>query len=401
LRVVEWSETLPAAYCTRILADLGAEVIKLERPRSGDPLRHAGPLLPGMPYGEDSALFAYANHGKRSVTLDPSKPSGMALLRRLLEQSHVLVESQAAPTLAGLDVSAVNPALVMLSVTPMGHGVDGFAATDLSLTHHAAYAFHQARPVQSPDEQPPIAGADHEIALAAGVAAATGALSAVLMAEQSGVGQHLDCAESDVIAHLLIEPVADYGRGERQFSRLRENLSGTEVAGGLIWLLPCIDGFVMISPREQHQWDRWMALIGSPSWAEDATLCGSRDARTKNWMVLQSEMSSWTTQRTREDVFTRAQAARVACFPVSRPRDLLENTQFQARGFFDRLSMADGSGLAMPGLPFVLRDSAGAALPRGRDVRVPTLGEANVDILQTRLGLSADDLEPLRRHGVV
>jgi benzylsuccinate CoA-transferase BbsE subunit len=405
IRVVEWSELLPAAFCTRILADLGAEVLKLERPGAGDPLRRQGPFLPGSVYGEDGALFAYLNHGKRSITLDPAVPSGLELLRRLLEQTTILVESQPQALVQGLglappEVWTISPALVVLSATAFGRD-DDRAATDLTLAHHAAFACHQARPVQSPERQPPVGGADREMSLAAGVSAAIAALWGILGAEQTGRGRHIDFAQADFITHLLIEPLADYGRGERRFSRLRENLHGTEVAGGLIMLLPCLDGFVMISPREQHQWDRWIELIGSPPWARDPALCGDRDTRTTNWPVLQEKMSEWTGSRTRQEVFAGAQGVHVACFPVAMPRDLLENPQLAARDFFDQLPLAAGGSLPMPGLPFGLETSAGATLPRARRVAIPVLGEANAEVLGERLGLSALALEALRRHGVV
>ena len=400
IRVIEWSETLPAAFCTRILADLGAEVIKLERPGLGDPMRQQGPFIPDAPYGQDAAMFAYTNHGKRGITLDPATPTGGVLLRRLLAQSQMLVHSQPADVLETQGYSpaalqAINPALVDVAVTPRGRGVDT-PASDLTLTHYAGYAFHQARPVQSPEEQPPVAGADREAALAAGVAAAAAALWGMLGAERDGVGPHIDCAQADVTAHLLIEPVADYGRGERSFGRRRADLRGTEIAGGLVWLLPCSDGLVMVSPREQHQWDRWVGLLGNPAWARDPDLCGNRAARTTHWARLQDEMSVWTRQHTRETVFMQAQAARVASFPVSTPRDLLENKQLHARGFFDHTA----DGLAMPGLPFALRSSADAVLERERLVAAPALGEANADILQGLLGLTRHECETLRRHGV-
>lgn len=404
LRVVEWSETLPAAFCTRILADLGAEVIKLERPRNGDPMRQHGPFVPGAPYGEDSAMFAYANHGKRGVTLDPTRPTGDTLLRRLLAQSHILVESQPAELLQtfGLGCAAlreINPALVVVSATALGPLSD-MHASSLTVTHYSGYAFHQARPVQVPAEQPPLACADQEASLAAGVAAAAAVLWGVLAAEQGGVGPHIDCAQADVMAHLLIEPLADYGRGERDFGRLRADLRGTEIAGGLVWLLPCTDGLVMVSPREQHQWDRWMSLLGDPAWSRNAELCGSRAARTTHWARLQDKMSVWTRQHSREQVFMHAQSARVACFPVSTPRDLLENLQLRARGFFDQVLTPSGKGLAMPGLPFALRTSAGKVLQRERQVNAPALGEANAEILEGLLGLSRQDCETLRRYGV-
>jgi benzylsuccinate CoA-transferase BbsE subunit len=413
VRVIEWSDAISAAFCARLVGDLGADVLKIEPPVGGDPLRRAGPHAPEAPYGEDGALFAYLNHGKRSITLNPACRVGAALLMRLVEMADLLITSRTLSALDALGLGAdalhaVNPALVILSVSPFGEfdPADAGAgrppaATDFTLTHHAGYAFHQARPVHEPHSQPPVACADREVALAAGVAAANGALWGLLDAQLNGDGRAIECSQADVIAHLLIEPVADYGRGERTFSRVREELQGTEVAGGLIWLLPCSDGYVMISPREQHQWDRWVELLGNPPWSKDAALCGEREARNENWMILQDEMSAWTRSRTRAEVFGLAQAARVACFPVSDARDLLDNEQLHARSFFDRWSGAGRATLPMPGLPFRLETSAGASLARGRDVRSPPLGEANRDVFGTALGLSSGELEQLRQQGVV
>jgi crotonobetainyl-CoA:carnitine CoA-transferase CaiB-like acyl-CoA transferase len=255
--------------------------------------------------------------------------------------------------------------------------------------------------VHAPDEQRPVACADREVALATGVAAANAALWGLLDAELNGAGRMIECAQVDVIAHLLIEPIADYGRGERIFSRVREELQGTEVAGGLIWLLPCRDGFVMISPREQHQWDRWVELLGNPEWSRDVSLCGAREARNLNWLVLQDEMSIWTRRHSRADVFELAQAARVACFPVSGARDLLDNEQLRARAFFDRWNDGSSEALSLPGLPFALRTSTGATLARAREVHPPVLGQANSAVFEERLGLTRGELETLRQQGVV
>jgi benzylsuccinate CoA-transferase BbsE subunit len=418
VRVIEWSGSMSASFCARVLSDLGADVLKLEPPGAGDPLRRVGPFAPHAAYGDDAALFAYLNHGKHSATLDPSYPAGAALLKRLVESADLLITSAHASRLAELDLDGntlrkLQPALVTLAVTPFGTRLADDASanrtdadtpaafTDFTLTHHAGYAFHQARPVHAPSEQPPVACADREVALATGIAATNAALWGLLEAQLHGEGRSIECAELDVIAHLLIEPVADYGRGERTFSRLREELQGTEVAGGLIWLLPCRDGFVMISPREEHQWERWVELLGNPPWSRDAALCGERTARNENWMTLQEEMAKWTREHTRADVFERAQAARVACFPVSGARDLLENAQLNARRFFDCWEGTGDTPLSMPGLPFCLRTSSGAELPRGRDVASPRLGSANRAVFEERLGLSPAHMETLRQQGVV
>ena len=391
------------AVATRILAGLGAEVIKIEPPGGGDMLRREGPAT-----AADAALFGAINHGKRSLTLDPTRPSGAALFRALARRSQILVEAQppGLPERSGLGaraLQAATPALVVVSVSRFGQtgALRDWHGTDLTVLHQAGFAYHAARPVGDPQRQPPVGGADREMPLAFGLATAVAALHGLLEVQASGRGPHLDMAEFDFFAQLLIEPLADYCGGERSFERRRREFRGTEVAGGLIWILPCADGWVMVSPREQHQWDRWMALLETPAWASDAALCGDRLARKRNWAVLQERMAAWTARHPKQFVFERAQAARVACFPVSTPADILSNAQLAHRRFFDRLHLASGATLAVPGLPFALRDGAGAELPRGRDVVTPALGEANDAILRGELALPATEIEALRRHGIV
>ncbi len=403
-RVLEWAEGLAAPYATRILADLGAEVIKIEPPGAGDMLRREGPVTAAG----DAALFGAINHGKRSLTLDPTRPSGAALFRALAGRSQVVVEAQPCGVFersgfAVPELQAATPGLVVVSVSRFGQtgALRDRVGTDLTVLHQAGFAYHAARPVGDPERQGPVGGADREMPLAFGLATAVAALWGLLEALASGRGPHIDMAEFDFFAQLLIEPLADYCGGERSFDRRRREFRGTEVAGGLIWILRCADGWVMVSPREQHQWDRWMALQDNPAWASDAALCGDRLARKQNWAALQERMSQWTARHPKQEVFERAQAARVACFPVSTPADILGNAQLAHRQFFDRLHLASGRILAVPGLPFALRDSAGEEPPRGRDVVAPALGEANDAILGDELALSPGEIDALRRHGIV
>jgi crotonobetainyl-CoA:carnitine CoA-transferase CaiB-like acyl-CoA transferase len=404
--VVEWAEGLPAAYCGRILAELGAEVLKVERPDGGDPLRKEGPFTAGGPYGADGALFAYVNAGKRSVTLDPSCPSGAHLLDRLIEGSQILLRSawDAGGPLSAEALRAAHPGLVLIGVTPHGRTGAGRdrATSGLVIQHFAGWAYHQALPVTDPALTPPVGGADREGLLATGVAAAIAALWGLLMVQAGHTGPDIDVAVADFYAHLLVEPVGEWSRGERRFPRRRrKDAGGSEVAGGLVWILPCADGFVMISPREDHQWRRWIEVLDHPDWTADPALCGDRQMRRANGFRLQALMAEWSITRTRTEVFERAQAARVACFPISTPGDLLTNAQLQDRGFFHTLVGSGGVRVPLAGLPFRARTTDGGELPRAQVVSSPALGEANHDVFARRLGLSPEEIEPLRRHGVI
>jgi crotonobetainyl-CoA:carnitine CoA-transferase CaiB-like acyl-CoA transferase len=376
-RVVEWAEGLSAPFTARLLADLGADVVKIERP-GGDPLRQKGPFWPGHTGADASALFGYVNAGKRSVTLDLDREPGR--LAEFLSGAAILVESQPAATWdqRNLSIAALQaryPALVILSLTPFGRSgpLQNAPATDFTLQHRAAFAYNMARPVDEPEARGPLAGADHEGPLAVGVAGALAAVWGLLVAA-GGAGPHIDLASHDFYAHIAFEGLADWSNGERAFSRRRVKREGTEAAGGLTWILPCADaGWVMVSPREQHQWDRWMELLGNPAWAADAAFCGTRVERRRNWFELQAAMTEWSSHQSAEEVTRRAQAVSVACFPISTPDALLRNAQLQHRQFFDRLVSPSGMEATVPGLPIHLQTTSHGALPHARTLRSPSL----------------------------
>ena len=379
-RVVEWAEGISAPFCARLLADLGAEVVKVERP-SGDPLRQRGPFWPGETGADASALFAYVNAGKRSVTVDLSATGGAARLDAMLDGVSVLVESQPSRTLqaCGVDIPALqarHPVLTVLSLTPFGRTgpLRDAPATDFTLQHRAAFAYNMARPVDDPEARGPLAGADHEGPLAVGVAGALAAVWGLLVAQGGSPAPRIDLSSHDFYAHIAFEGLADWSTGERDFSRRRVKREGTEAAGGLTWILPCADdGWVMVSPREQHQWDRWVALLGHPDWSKDAQFCATRVERRRNWFELQSAMTAWSQGQSAEEITRKAQAVSVACFPISTPAALLENAQLRHRQFFDRLLSPTGRVAMAPGLPIHLQTTGHGTLPHDRVLHGPAL----------------------------
>lgn len=367
IRVVDWSEGLSAPFAARLLGDLGAEVLRLERP-GGDPLRDRGPFWPGEDGPDRSALFAYVNAGKRIVGGE---------LDDHLVGADLLIESQAdAPDTVAWQ--ARHTSLVVLSLTPFGRRgpLAGVAATDYTLQHRAAFAWNMARPVGDPASRGPLAGADHEGPLAVGVTGALAAMWGLLIAQSGGVAPHIDLSSHDFYAHIAFEGLAEWLSGTREFPRGRVRREGTEAAGGLTWILPCDGGWVMVSPREQHQWDRWTGLLGQPAWSRDAAFCGTRVERRRNWFELQAAMSDWSKTRSPEAVSREAQAVSVACFPVSTPAALLRNAQLLHRGLFDRLTSPGGRTTAVPGLPMQVRTTGGAELPRQRTLSSPAQGAA-------------------------
>jgi len=189
LRVLDLSEGVAGAFCTKLLAGFGAEVIKIERPGAGDPLRRHGPFPDDLPHPEKSALFLYLNTGKKSITLDITQRSGALIFRRMVEEAEVVVENFAPGYLAGLgldydSLARIKPRLVMTSVTPFG----------------------QNGPYE-PDREPLKAGgyqAEYQAGLHAFAATATVAFSA----DATEVGQHIDIAVVECLASML-EPTGN------------------------------------------------------------------------------------------------------------------------------------------------------------------------------------------------
>ena len=393
LRVLELGGDASAAFAGRVLSDLGAEVIKIEALSGGDPLRRAGGDVA-------AALFAYLNHGKRSVALDVASTAGSGLLRRLSARCDLILAEdgalRAVEAASGTGGWPERPISVVVS--PFGLAGEDIARpwSPFTLQHASGFGFHQASPVADPETMPPVGCADWEGSLAPGVVAAIAALWALKAAGDARPGPVIDLALQDVLTYILVEPFADWQTGADVSARRRDPAKGLTIAGGLVWLLPCRDGFVMVSPREDHQWGRWVAVMGNPAWAEDASLCGDRTVRTSNAALLQAKMAIWSTEQATQDLVERAQASRVACFPVSTPLDLLKNAQLRERDFFIAQPMEGGCTLAMPGLPFRFVAADGTELARGGSARVPALGADTTQILDSGLGTSRAEVGHLR-----
>ncbi|MBZ9870414.1 CoA transferase [Mesorhizobium sp. BR1-1-9] len=371
IRVVEVGSAAALAFGARLLADLGAEVIKIEPP-DGDPLRNAQPLTAG---GE-SALFAYLNHGKRIVALDTNNAEGQALQEELVRKADlVLAEGShiGSSESAGSALKEFAGRPVTVAVSP--HGLHGSGASrhmsSFVLQHASGFAFHQASPVTDPEATPPVGCADWEADLATGLMVAISSIWAIEAAGAARPGPVIDMSQEDALVYLLVEPFADWQSGADVGQRQRDPAKGLTIAGGLVWYLPCADGSVMVSPREDHQWPRWCEVMGNPAWTTDASLCGDRVIRTNNAAEIQRKMAAWSTTQLSKDVVAAAQSARVACFPVSTPRDLIENVQLRDRGFYSQLRFESGETIPVAGLPFRFVTQQGEELARGGSVMAP------------------------------
>jgi len=369
LRVLEIGSDVSLAFAARLLADLGAEVLRPEPP-GGDPMRAAAPMTE-----DGSALFAYLNHGK---TLLPASSAAVSALAR--EADLILWAPEAAggralgAALPGREDAGRPPTVVFTAHGLFGPRA-GAAGNAFTAQHAGGFAWHQASPVSDPEAQPPLGCPDREAAMFVGLVGANAALAAIAEPPEAGSAPWFDLSAEDAFAWNLVDALAEYHDGLLAPGRKRQPGREITIAGGLIWLLPCADGTIVVSPREDHQWARWVEVMGSPGWAKDPALCGTRAARTAHAAELGRLMRRWSAKVSARLVFEQAQAARIACFPISTAPDLLTNRQLAARRFFRTLALPSGAALPMPGLPFAMRDTSGATLPCGEPVRPPTVAD--------------------------
>ncbi|MBV9577120.1 MAG: CoA transferase [Chloroflexi bacterium] len=358
VRVLELAHGVAGPYAARLLVDAGADVLKVEPP-DGDFTRTFGPFPDGVSHPERSGLFAYLNAGKRTIVLDLAAEADRATCLQLAEGVDVVIESftPGERQRLGLDATAFRnrcPSLVVVSVTPFG--CSGPRATwrgnDLIAFHSSGFAF--GFPALQVDHAglAPLNAPTYAAEFLAGQVAAAAAMHGLLAASHSALGSHLDVSAQEAVASA----------NNAQFNRVATTSTGgtrrvfsEKPSNSVVALLPCADGWVAISPREEHQWSRWLEVMGSPDWADDPRFA-DRTLRDRNWGELYPRLAAWTRQHPRAEVFEAAQARRVACLPLGTASDLLSSPQLAARGFFRQVEGAElGPRLRVPGPPYQLR----------------------------------------------
>jgi crotonobetainyl-CoA:carnitine CoA-transferase CaiB-like acyl-CoA transferase len=255
----------------------------------------------------------------------------------------------------------------VISVTPFG--TTGPRATwrgnDLIAFHSSGFAF--GFPALQVDHAalPPLNAPTYAAELLSGQVTAAAAMHGLLAVQQTSRGAHLDVSLQEAVASA----------NNAQFNRVRPSTEGgtrrvfsDRPSNSVVALLPCADGWVAISPREEHQWARWLDVMGSPEWANDPRF-STRALRDRNWAELYPRLAEWSSGRGRAEVFEAAQSRRVACLPLGTATDLLASAQLAARDFFTEVDDAElGDRITVPGRPYHLLSSSdsgvGAAPPR-------------------------------------
>ena len=381
VRVLELGEGVSAPYCGKILAGLGAEVIKVES-LQGDVARRMGPFPGDEPHPEKSGIFLALNANKYGVTLNIEAKEDADTFYSLTQTADILIESMPVGWLddnqLGYSTLAEdNPALIMTSLSPFGTWgpYTGYKLTDLTLFHMSGQAHSLLGPVVDPDTQPPIRAGGHQAELVAGMSAATATLMALFRRRTSGEGCHIQASAYEAMATQLVSALAscafDNPPPSRSLADVQEAATGGVVSavGGI---LPCNDGYVAISPREDAQWQRWVELMGNPEWASEDRFV-SRDGRESNFTELWELVGEWTKPRSKHDIARMGQGRRIPCFPVNTVHDLYNDLHLKERGFFTTIDHPIAGALHYPSVPYRLSNTP---LPLA-ERPAPTLGQHN------------------------
>ena len=394
LRVIECGDFVAPSYATKQLADLGADVVKIEDPAGGDTARRRGPWAGNVPDPDRSGLYLYLNTNKRGMTVDLRRPEGQAILDRLTATADLIVHNVAPHEISahGLDpdrLRAANPRLVITSISPFGlsgphrdlraHDLNLWAAGGLAALNGGG---------RGTDDLPPLKAFGQQAGFQAGLNAALASLGAIFSAMSDDRGQLVEISTQECLTSILEMTYQFYPYMGLIASRL-----GVKPIQPLDFL-ECKDGWVFICCVEEHQWQRFVEMAGSPEWAS-LELFENRLSRAANWDALQIFLGEVAAGYTVAEIYHQAQERRIPFAPVSTMGDLLASPHLKARGFFAAIEAPDGGTIAMPGAPY-----RHAATPWRIRRRAPRLGEHNDEIL-SELGYAGAEVASLRRDGVI
>ncbi len=378
ITVVEASEGVAGAFCGRMLAAFGADVIKIERPLGGDPTRVAEPVLPNVTASEASALHLHLNMGKRSVLLDWHTERGSESLKRLIQDADVLLEDW---NIAALDrmgladgVEALNPRLIDLSLTPFG--TSGPYA-DWTTTPLVSLALGGFLYLSGDEDREPLVIPGRQPEYLAGLHGYGGLMMALLERQRTGRGKRVSVSEIETLAalHQFTTVMHTYGGVVRSRHGARWENKGN-YGRYPITILPCKDGYVSYAVSTEGQWDLLFPMVGQSELLEDPRFV-TFEVRREHADDIDAILIDWMKDKTRQEVFEYAAGDwSEPASPLLNLSETLADEQLAHRNFFTDVEHPDAGPLTYPTVPFRMS----ATQPQFRPA--PRLGQHTEDVLE-------------------
>lgn len=392
-RVLEDGGGIAAAYAGKLLADLGADVIKIE-PAGGDSTRRRAPFAGDQPGRERSGLHLFLNTNKRSVRLDLETAAGRRLYRELALNTGTVVSSrpiaeQRRLDLTWEDLAADDPAFNQVSITVFGIGTqrEGWQGESLNASLASGISYRigdpDRAPLGLPYDAPQYQGGIH------------GAIAALLSRRATradGEGQHSWVSIVNIISTVM----AGSGVATYVFTGQSRGRAGTHMNAFYPWqVTPVKDGYYVVITMVDDQWNRFLEMMGSPDWADDERL-------QNRWLSFQyaDELDPlwhpWMKERTRAELMQQFEEQHISFQPVHTIAEVAESEQLEQRGFWTETGHREfEEGLRLPGAPYQL-----SASPWSLRRPPPLLGEHTEELL-SGLGIDTSELTRLRRAGVI
>jgi len=395
LKVVELCSFAAGPYCARLLADFGAEVVKIEQPGWGDAARRRGPFMRDEPDPELSGLFLYLNTDKLGITLNVDSEEGRHIFRRLIAATDVLIEDSAPGTMQRLGLEyeqlrKINPGLIMTSITPFGQigPYRDYKAYNLNLCHAGGHGY--MLPMNSPSlDREPVVSPGLSSEYDGGMSAAIATLAALRWRRNGGTGQHIDVSKQQSVMHLERSQLRRYVDSGKSPNR-------TGMGRLLESLVRCKDGnYVILILSSERQWQGLFQAMGRPDWGAREPF-NTQTGRSAHYAQLRELLAAWAANYTAQEVFEKIQGYRSACAPAYTAEQFFSSPQIRAREYLLEVDHPVAGKLEHPGLPYRFSNVAN----RGRRP-APLLGQDNEEVLCGRLGYALEDMVKLRQAGVI
>ncbi len=399
ISILDFTHYIAGPYCAKLLADYGAEVIKIERPGTGDGARRLGPFPNDSPHPEKSGTFLHLNTNKRSITLDLKTDEGRRLTLDLAAHADAVIESFRPGTMErfGLSyesLSQANPSLVMTSISNFGQTGP---YRDWRGSEIIFYGMGGELYSTGVSEKEPLKLGGTVGLYQAGTVAAYATLGAIFAARDHGIGQQVDVS--------IMETQA--GSIDRRMSMLmayqyngeiteRTPLGAASGSGGYpSGVYPCADGFFQFTGGGNY-FPRVLDMLGHPpEISGDEWLTPESQADEEMQGLFEAVFYPWLMDRTKSEIWEQAQMSRVLSGPLNTMEDLHNDGVFHERGAFAEVEHPEAGVLRYPGRPFMM-----GATPWSVRRPAPLLGQHTGEIL-SELGLSASEVSSLRAGGVV
>ncbi len=387
IKVLELAESVAGEYCGKLLADFGAEIIKIEKPGCGSPTRRLGPFAQGKQEGENSGLFAYLNTNKYSLTLDLASPAGKDALATLLGKADVVIDDHAVEWLntVGIDLDAIEqqqPRLVACSITPFGLNPpdERKHAEDLTVFHSSGWGYHTP---SGEDTRPPLKGAGRFLAsYEAGIEAAMCVVSALFEREDSGLGRVIEISKQEVLASRIDYVLGQMIAGDMDVSTARTQFDLFGPSG----FFTCSDGYTYMWMSAPGHWEALRQLMGNPEWMNSfPERWLERECTPARVQQCRSHIGEWMQTQAKHEVAAAAQKLGLTLVPVNNAKDLIESEQFQFRQFFAEVEHPVLGSTLYPTVPYQL-----SGTPAKIRAPAPLLGQHNDKLGQHNDSLAAE-----------